>query len=96
MAINVRKREPYMKTIVMLLTLFTLFSGNIFAQAYTLWHLPKDAKARLGKGRIGEIQYSPDGTRLAVASTIGIWFYDARTYQEVALFTGEYVQKRSV
>ena len=56
--------------------------------------LPAGAFARLGKGRIGEgdraVAYSPDGTRLAVASGIGIWLYDAHTGAEVALFTGAY------
>ncbi len=48
--------------------------------------LPEGAKARLGKGRIsGEITYSPDGTRLAVASSIGIWIYDARTWEALDL-----------
>ncbi len=51
------------------------------------WNLPENAKARIGKGRINEIQYSPDGTILAVATNIGIWFYDTRTHQEIALLT---------
>ncbi|MYI93733.1 sigma-70 family RNA polymerase sigma factor, partial [Candidatus Poribacteria bacterium] len=51
------------------------------------WNLPEDAKARLGKGRIYEFQYSPDGAILAVASSIGIWLYDTSTYQEISLLT---------
>ena len=52
---------------------------------YTQWNLPENAKARLGKGRItGNVVYSPDGTRLAVAGSIGIWIYDAQTEVEVA------------
>ena len=58
------------------------------AQDYTQWELPDGAKARLGKGSINEIQYSPDGTRLAVADSIGIWLYDTATLQEVDLLTG--------
>ena len=77
-----------MKTTTTLLVLFLLFSLNTFAQDYTQWGLPEGAKAALGKGRIEEIAYSPDGTRLAVASSIGIWIYDMNTYQEVALLTG--------
>ena len=77
-----------MKTAVTFLVLFTLFSLNTFAQDSPQWHLPDGAKARLGKGGINEIQYSPDGTRLAVASSIGIWLYDTATLQEVALLTG--------
>ena len=52
---------------------------------YTQWELPPGATARLGKGAITDIQYSPDGTRLAVATYIGVWLYDARTCTEVAL-----------
>ena len=56
-------------------------------QDYTKWHLPKGTKARLGKGWIKAIAYSPDSTRLAVASSIGIWIYETHTYKELALFT---------
>ena len=78
-----------MKTTVTLLILLNLFALNTFAQDYTQWSLPEGATARLGKGRISDgIAYSPDGTRLAVVSSIGIWLYDTATYQEVALLTG--------
>ncbi|MDE0400033.1 MAG: sigma-70 family RNA polymerase sigma factor [Candidatus Poribacteria bacterium] len=60
---------------------------NNTAQESTQWNLPEDAKARLGKGKISEIQYSSDGTLLVVATGIGIWIYDTTTYQEVALLT---------
>ena len=59
-----------------------------FAQDYTQWNLPEGAIARLGKGGINEIAYSPDGSRLAVATRIGVWLYDTHTGAEVALFTG--------
>ena len=55
---------------------------------YTQWKLPKNAKARLGKGEItGNVAYSPDGTRLAVAGSIGIWIYDAQTDAELDFFS---------
>ena len=60
---------------------------NNTAQEATQWNLPEDAKARLGKGKIREIQYSSDGAILVVATGIGIWIYDTTTYQEVALLT---------
>ena len=66
------------------------------AQDFPQWGLPEGAKARLGKGIIREIQYSPDGTRLAVASSIGIWIYDTATHQEIALLTGHTHWVRSV
>ena len=57
-------------------------------QDHIKWKLPKGAKARLGKGYINEITYSPDSSRLAVASSIGIWIYDAETGEEFDLFMG--------
>ena len=60
---------------------------NNTAQEAMQWHLPEDAKARLGKGKINEIQYSSDGAILVVATGIGIWLYDTTTYQEIALLT---------
>lgn len=64
-----------------------LYPSNSFAQDYTQWNLPEGAKARIGKGRINNMQYSPDGTILAVASAVGVWLYNAETYQEPALLT---------
>ena len=59
------------------------------AQDHTGSRLPDGALARLGKGRInGSVAFSPDGTRLAVPGSIGIWLHDARTGAEVALLTG--------
>ena len=52
------------------------------------WGLPDGAQVRLGKGSISDIAYSPDGTRLAVATSIGIWLYNAITGTEIALLTG--------
>ncbi|MYI94986.1 sigma-70 family RNA polymerase sigma factor, partial [Candidatus Poribacteria bacterium] len=46
---------------------------------YTQWGLPDGAKARIGKGWLtGNMAFSPDGRRLAVAGIIGTWIYDAR------------------
>ncbi len=56
-----------------LLLVSTLLLPITFAQDYTQLSLPVGAKLRLGKGNIEEIQYSPDGTRLAAASSIGVW-----------------------
>ncbi len=55
------------------------FTSDTLAQDSPQWHLPEGAKARLGKGGVNRIAYFPDGTRLAVASGIGIWIYDAQT-----------------
>ena len=55
---------------------------------WTKWELPKAAKARLGKGGIRAMQFSPDGSQLAVGSNIGVWLYDVQTGKELALFPG--------
>ncbi len=39
--------------------------------------------ARWGKGVIGQVAWSPDGRRLAVASSLGVYLYDAETLQQV-------------
>ncbi|RKU05537.1 hypothetical protein C6503_27090 [Candidatus Poribacteria bacterium] len=55
------------------------------AQDHTQFSLPEGAKARLGKGTLGEVQFSPDGNWLAVSSSVGIWFYDPKTGKELDL-----------
>ena len=55
---------------------------------WTQWALPKNAKARLGKGAINVLQFSPDGTQLAVGSSIGVWLYDVETGKEMSMFPG--------
>ena len=58
---------------------------------YTQRHLPKGARARLGKGELSahpkSITFSPNGQQLAVASNIGVWIYDVETMQERMLLT---------
>ncbi len=49
------------------------------------WRLPHAATVRLGKGRIRDFAFSPDGEVLAVGTDAGIWLYDAATYRELAL-----------
>ncbi|RKU09787.1 hypothetical protein C6503_20640 [Candidatus Poribacteria bacterium] len=69
----------------------TVYLPLSVAQDYTTWHLPEGAKARLGKGNMplhnkgASIQYSPDGTRLAIATNIGVWLYDAQSGEAIAL-----------
>ena len=81
--------------LVGLLAIFTIVP-NTFAQDYTTLELPEGAKARLGKGKINEIKYSPDGTRLAVVSAIGIWIYDAQTDEALELIKGHTAEVNSV
>ena len=80
-----------MKAMLFIFTLLLVFAPYLphsFAQDLSEFALPDGAKARLGKGSIREIQYSPDGTRLAVAGSIGVWLYDTAVHEEVALLTG--------
>ena len=71
---------------LILLFIFTVYLPNTFAQEFSL---PEGAKARLGKGyRTGNSIFSKDGTRFAVASSIGLWIYDVHTGEEVALLPG--------
>ena len=67
--------------------LFTLSRLNAFAEDSTRWRLPEGAKARLGKGSIKQIAYSPNGRHLAAAGSAGIWIYDMAIHHEVALLT---------
>ena len=77
-----------MKIRVTLLLVLALYLPSAYPEEYTQVNLPEGAVARLGKGAINEIQYSPEGARLAVATSIGVWLYDTATYREVALIPG--------
>ena len=81
-------RKRYVLYVVFLLSIILLLP-NGFTQGSTQWELPQGAKARYGKGWINDITFSPDGTQVAVATTIGIWIYDVLTGTEVKLLTGE-------
>ena len=69
------------------------FVPNTSTQDSPQKQLPEGAKIRIdmiskdGQGRVRDIAYSPDGTRLAVASTIGIRLYDAQIGNELNLLT---------
>ena len=68
---------------------FATVESDKTVKDYAQWELPEKAKARLGKGGINVIEFSPDGTQLAVGSNIGIWLYDVETGKELSLFTGK-------
>lgn len=77
-----------------LLVILLSFLPSSFALDYTQMGLPEGAIARFGKGYINDIAYSPDGILLAVATSIGVWLYDASTDTELNLLSEEpdYVQ----
>ncbi len=65
-----------------------MFFPNDHTQNNTEWYVSEEPRARLGKGSIGQIRYSPDGAQLAVGTSIGIWIYNAHTSKELNLLTG--------
>ena len=77
---------PFLLSISLILFLFV---SAVSAQNHARWGLPDGAKMRLGKGRIYEVEFSPHGRYFAVASTIGIWIYDAQTGNELSLLREE-------
>ena len=42
--------------------------------------------ARLGKGWVGQVAFSPDGRWLAVGSSVGVYVYEAATLREARRF----------
>ena len=52
----------------------------------TTWALPEGAIARLGKGDVGDVKLSPDGTYFAVASGVGLWWYDISSMSPISLW----------
>ena len=58
---------------------------RIFHQHETRTQLPYPAIARLGKGGINIMRYSPDGTFFAVGTDIGLYLYEVATGNEVIL-----------
>ena len=77
---------PFLLSINLILLLFV---SAVSAQNHARWGLPEGAKMRLGKGRIIDIEFSPNGKYFAVASTIGIWIYDVQTGKELSLLREE-------
>jgi len=78
------------------LNLATLPAVNPAPPDYTTMNLPEGAIARLGKGWVRDVAYSPKGDIIAVATSIGVWLYDAQTHKEIALLTGHSADVTSV
>ncbi|MDE0314016.1 MAG: hypothetical protein OXM61_03865 [Candidatus Poribacteria bacterium] len=72
--------------------ILSLYLSNGYAQDYAEWGLPEGAKMRLGKGEINDIKFSPDGKRLAVGTSIGIWIYDVNSRKEVTFLKSDKYQ----
>ena len=61
-----------------------LFVQDNRAQDYTYRNLPEGAIARLGRGHLTGIAYSPDGSLLAIGRSIGLSIHEVSTGREVA------------
>lgn len=72
--------------VIFVITLFILAAtvSDSQVKTYTI-DLPDGATARLGKGRIHDMQYTEDGTRIAASTSMGIWIYDATTFNPLYL-----------
>lgn len=55
------------------------------------WALPKDAIVRFGKGLMNqwEVKLSPDGTYFAMATGVGLWWYDVFSMSPISLWETE-------
>jgi Tol biopolymer transport system component len=73
------------------LAAFAFFSAVAFGQSAT-----EKPPAREEKGHPMEVAFSADGKRIAVATSAGIWLYDAKTYLPVKLLKGHAGRVRTV
>ena len=83
-----RKTKSLTGVLATCLCLLLALLSPVATRATPSESLPIGAKARLGRGTVVAVQYSPDGTRLAVGGSVGIWLYDTRTYEVVSLIPG--------
>ena len=81
---NMRTRHHFILTLFLLI-IFVIY--NVSAQENIQTNLPEGAKLRIGQGTLGEIAYFPDGTRFAIATSIGIWIYDSITGERLYRLT---------
>ena len=73
-------------TIVSVLSILIFITSTAYSKdtIYKI-ELPDGAIARLGKGRIYDMQYTDDGARIAASTSMGIWVYDAINFTEIYL-----------
>ena len=63
--------------------------ANIYPQE-TMIALPADAVVRFGRGGRSHVAVSPDGSLIAVASSVGVWLYSAYTDEFLSLLSSEH------
>lgn len=69
---------------------------NGYAQDNTKTGLPEGAITRLGKGIIHAIEFSPDGSHLAVGTEIGVWLYAINDDKEKLLISNPHQPIKSL
>ena len=62
---------------------------SIDGEDVTTWALPEGAIARLGRGSVRDMAFSPNGHYLAVGTAIGLWLYELSTLSPIALWDTE-------
>ena len=55
--------------------------------------LPEGLIARIGKGTLGEVHFSPDGSKLAISTSIGIWLHDPETGKTLELLKRSHITR---
>ena len=78
--------------------IFTVIIALVFcfpltAQDHSQIGLPEGVIARLGKGSLGEVHFSPDGSQLAISTSIGIWLHDPETGKELELLRRSHITR---
>lgn len=63
------------------------------AQDHSQIGLPEGVIARIGKGSIGKVHFSPDGNKLAISTAIGIWLHDPHTGKELDLLSRPHITR---
>ncbi len=84
-----------MKNSVLMLMVFSIaLLSSSFANAQyepsMQMGLPDGAIARFSKGVISKIEYTADGSQVAVTTSIGVWLHDAQTGKELDLIKEKY------
>jgi WD40 repeat protein len=88
---KIKMKRRKISVTVLIVVALCLWTGKAFAQLF-----PEKPTARLGKGAIEKIAYTPDGKLLAVAGSVGIWLYDATDLTEVGLLESTWVNSLAI
>ena len=62
---------------------------NIPGDSISTWALPPGAIGRLGRGKVEDVAFSPDGMYFAVGTRIGVWIYELSSINPIALWETE-------